>query len=267
MECRGHVHRLSVVRFGIEHRAGYLALLESAFTVPRPFDVIVVEDLSRLTRDMSEILRLYHRLRLREIELVGVGDGIATGRRGAKTQLAVKGLVNELYLDDLRDKTHAGAVWQRGPRPQRRGSHLRVPDHPVPARRDVQPAEQARSLRYRARGGRGGPPHLPGLRRRAEYEDYRPRAQRGGCAIPGQGHEAGSRPARVGALDDPGHPPKRTVCRRVGVEQDALPEGPRHWAAPASAPAPTGVGPARARGFKDRRAGALGCRTRAAAFR
>jgi site-specific DNA recombinase len=70
--------------------------------------VILVEDLSRLTRDMSEVLRLYHRLRLKGIDLVGVSDGIATGSQGAKVHLAVKGLVNELYLDDLRDKTHRG---------------------------------------------------------------------------------------------------------------------------------------------------------------
>ena len=37
-----------------------------------------------------------------------MSDGIATGTQGAKVHLAVKGLVNELYLDDLRDKTHRG---------------------------------------------------------------------------------------------------------------------------------------------------------------
>jgi site-specific DNA recombinase len=37
-----------------------------------------------------------------------VSDGIATGQQGAKVQLTVKGLVNELYLDDLREKTHRG---------------------------------------------------------------------------------------------------------------------------------------------------------------
>ena len=29
-------------------------------------------------------------------------------QRGAKMHVAVKGLVNALYLDDLRDKTHRG---------------------------------------------------------------------------------------------------------------------------------------------------------------
>ncbi len=94
--------------FGVEHRPGYQELLAAALAPARPFDVILVEDLSRLTRDMAELLRLHHRLRVRGLELVGVSDGIATGRQGAKVQLAVKGLMNELYLDDLRDKTHRG---------------------------------------------------------------------------------------------------------------------------------------------------------------
>ena len=94
--------------FGIEHRPGYQQLLTAALTSPATLDVVLVEDLSRLTRDMAELLRVTTRLRLKGVELVGVSDGIATGQRGAKMHVAVKGLVNELYLDDLRDKTHRG---------------------------------------------------------------------------------------------------------------------------------------------------------------
>src|SRR5262245_44480525 len=94
--------------FGIEHRPGYQQLLAAALSSPATFEVVLVEDLSRLTRDMAELMRLSSRLRLKGIELVGVSDGIATSGQGAKMHLAVKGLVNELYLDDLRDKTHRG---------------------------------------------------------------------------------------------------------------------------------------------------------------
>lgn len=117
--CRAHVERqdwtvvatfedAALSGFGIEHRPGYQQLLAAALGPVRTFDVIVVEDCSRLTRDMGELMRLTARLRLKGLELIGVSDGIATGRQGAKVQLAVKGLMNELYLDDLRDKTHRG---------------------------------------------------------------------------------------------------------------------------------------------------------------
>ena len=94
--------------FGIEHRPGYQQLLAAALSSPAAFEVVLVEDLSRLTRDMAELLRVTTRLRLKGVELVGVSDGIATSQQGAKMHVAVKGLVNELYLDDLRDKTHRG---------------------------------------------------------------------------------------------------------------------------------------------------------------
>jgi site-specific DNA recombinase len=94
--------------FGIEHRPGYQQLLAAALSSPAAFEIVLVEDLSRLTRDMAELLRITTRLRLKGVEVVGVSDGIATGQPGAKMHVAVKGLVNELYLDDLRDKTHRG---------------------------------------------------------------------------------------------------------------------------------------------------------------
>jgi site-specific DNA recombinase len=94
--------------FGIEYRPGYQQLLAAALASPAAFEVVLIEDLSRLTRDMAELLRVTTRLRLKGVELVGVSDGIATSQQGAKMHVAVKGLINELYLDDLRDKTHRG---------------------------------------------------------------------------------------------------------------------------------------------------------------
>jgi site-specific DNA recombinase len=101
-------HDAALSGFGVEQRPGYQQLVAAAGATPPGFDTIVVEDLSRLTRDTGELLRLYHRLRLKGIDIVGVSDGIASGQQGGKVHLTVKGLVNELYLDDLRDKTHRG---------------------------------------------------------------------------------------------------------------------------------------------------------------
>ena len=94
--------------FGVEHRPGYQQLVADALAASRPFDTMLAEDLSRLTRDTAELLRLYRRLQLKGIDIVGISDGIATSQQGAKVQLTVKGLVNEIYLDDLREKTHRG---------------------------------------------------------------------------------------------------------------------------------------------------------------
>src|SRR5260370_22548889 len=85
--------------FGVEQRPGYQQLVTAAGATSPGFDTILVEDLSRLTRDTGELLRLYHRLRLKGIDIVGVSDGIASGQQGGNVQLTGQGLGNELYLD------------------------------------------------------------------------------------------------------------------------------------------------------------------------
>jgi DNA invertase Pin-like site-specific DNA recombinase len=120
--------------FGIEHRPGYQQLLAVALSSPATLDVVLVEDLSRLTRDMAELMRLSSRLRLKGRELVGVSDGITTGGQGAKMHLAVKGLVNELYSGRPPRQDPPRAVGIRGSRSERRRTPLRLPDCPRDAR-------------------------------------------------------------------------------------------------------------------------------------
>jgi site-specific DNA recombinase len=141
--------------FGVEHRPEYQRLLATLSTRPLPFDLILVEDLSRITRDMSELMRLYHQLRLAGVELVGVKDGMRSGTQGAKVHFAVRGLVNELYLDDLREKTHRGLAGRvarglsaggrifgyRTVRVETEG--VRPGKHTAPARYEIEPREAA----------------------------------------------------------------------------------------------------------------------------
>jgi site-specific DNA recombinase len=94
--------------FGVEHRPAYQRLVAAALTTVPPFSVILVDDLSRLSRDLVETLKLYRRLKGQGVELVAVADGIQSRHQMAKLQITIKGLVNELYLDDLRDRTHRG---------------------------------------------------------------------------------------------------------------------------------------------------------------
>jgi site-specific DNA recombinase len=94
--------------FGVEQRPAYQRLVAAALSSPPPFTVMLVDDLSRLSRDLVETLRLYRRLKQHGVELVAVADGIQSTNQMAKLQITIKGLVNELYLDDLRAKTHRG---------------------------------------------------------------------------------------------------------------------------------------------------------------
>src|SRR5438045_1632072 len=80
-------------------------------TTPNDFTAATrewLDFLSRLSRDLVDTLRIYRRLQRHSVDLVAVADGIQTSHQMAKLQITIKGLVNELYLDDLRDKTHRG---------------------------------------------------------------------------------------------------------------------------------------------------------------
>ncbi len=92
------------------NRDRYQALLREAFGSQPAFDAIIVEDLSRLTRDTAELLKIVKKLKFTGIEIVGASDGIASNQKGAKLALTVRGMMNEAYLDDLGERTHRGLM-------------------------------------------------------------------------------------------------------------------------------------------------------------
>jgi site-specific DNA recombinase len=85
-------------------RPGYRSLLADA----KNFDVILVDDLSRLSRDMGEVNATVKRLGFAGVRLVGVSDGVDTARKSHKADVGLRGIMSELYLDDLAEKTHRG---------------------------------------------------------------------------------------------------------------------------------------------------------------
>lgn len=91
-------------------RRGGKALLADALAAR--FEVLIVEGLDRVVRDLGEQEQLVKRLEFRGIRIIGTADGYDTQARGRKVMRVARGLVNELYLDDLREKTHRGLAGQ-----------------------------------------------------------------------------------------------------------------------------------------------------------
>ena len=73
------------------------------------FEVLFVEGLDRLSRDSVEQEQIVRRLEHRGLRIVGCSDGYDTnaGKSRMLTR-GLRGLINEAYLDDLREKTHRG---------------------------------------------------------------------------------------------------------------------------------------------------------------
>ncbi|TAA24075.1 recombinase family protein [Pseudoxanthomonas winnipegensis] len=85
-------------------RPGYRKLLADAHL----FDVILLDDLTRLSRDSVEVQQQVRRLKFSGVRVIAVSDAIDTADKAHKLGVGLRGLMGELYLDDLRDKTHRG---------------------------------------------------------------------------------------------------------------------------------------------------------------
>jgi DNA invertase Pin-like site-specific DNA recombinase len=73
---------------------------------------VLVDDFSRLSRDQVESEQVRRRMVHWGCRLIGVTDGIDTASKGHKLQAGMKGLMNDIFLDDLRERTHRGMVGQ-----------------------------------------------------------------------------------------------------------------------------------------------------------
>jgi len=91
-------------------RPGYLAML--AAVEQGIIDVLLVDDLSRLSRDHIESAQVIRRLKFSGVRVVGVSDGTDTSRDGYKLETGLRGLMSEFYIDDLAKKTHRGLMGQ-----------------------------------------------------------------------------------------------------------------------------------------------------------
>ena len=90
----------------VAHRPGGKALL--ADMLAGRFDVLLLEGLDRLARDQVEQESVVRRMEHRGIRIIGFADGYDSQHQGRKVMRGVRGLINELYLDDLRHKTQRG---------------------------------------------------------------------------------------------------------------------------------------------------------------
>jgi DNA invertase Pin-like site-specific DNA recombinase len=73
---------------------------------PAPFDVVLIDDTSRLSRNLEDALRLsstYH-----GIVLVSVSQGINTEQESMRSMFVLAGLFDEQYVQGIAQKVHRG---------------------------------------------------------------------------------------------------------------------------------------------------------------
>jgi site-specific DNA recombinase len=89
-------------------RPALKAMITAALAKPKPFDVILVDDTSRLSRNLAEAMQLKQQLEFAGIRLIAVSQGVDSADDQADVIWTVHGLVDSLFLKELAKKTHRG---------------------------------------------------------------------------------------------------------------------------------------------------------------
>jgi site-specific DNA recombinase len=89
-------------------RPGLQRMLSAALSTRRPFDVILIDDTSRISRSLSDAVQLFEKLRFAGLRVIAVAQGIDTQSEQADVLVTVHGLVDSLYVKELSKKTHRG---------------------------------------------------------------------------------------------------------------------------------------------------------------
>ncbi len=83
-------------------------LLAAVKSSPRPFDVLLVDDTSRLSRNQADVLRIHEQLAFACIRFVAISQGIDSKHEQADLMVGVHGIFDQLYVKELAKKTHRG---------------------------------------------------------------------------------------------------------------------------------------------------------------
>lgn len=87
------------------NRPGVIRMQEAALA--RRFDVLLVTDLSRLSRSNGDLSKMIDRLVAKGLRVVGVQDGYDSSRRGHKLQAGLSGIIGEAFREMVKDRTYA----------------------------------------------------------------------------------------------------------------------------------------------------------------
>ncbi|MDG2304401.1 MAG: recombinase family protein [Candidatus Binatia bacterium] len=77
------------------------------------FETLLIDDLSRLSRDNHYLLTLYAEFRFHGVRILSRADSLDSEDDRSKLGFQMRGIVNELFLDDLREKTLRGQKGQK----------------------------------------------------------------------------------------------------------------------------------------------------------
>ena len=103
-----HIYADEAISGATDDRAGLRRMLAAAAAKEKPFEVVLVDDTSRISRTLKDSFAIHDELRFAGVRLVFVSQGIDTDSEQAEVLLATHGIVDSLYLKELGKKVHRG---------------------------------------------------------------------------------------------------------------------------------------------------------------
>ena len=103
-----HLYSDEAISGASTDRAGLQKLIAAATESARPFDCILIDDTSRLSRKLADALNLYERLSFAGIRVVAVSQGVDSDSSQAELLIGVHGLIDAVYWRQLGQETHRG---------------------------------------------------------------------------------------------------------------------------------------------------------------
>jgi site-specific DNA recombinase len=96
----------------LDGRAGLQALLTAAASRAKPFDVLLVDDSSRVARDLADALRVIQLLKFAGVRVIYISQAIDSASEQAETLVAVHGLIDSVFLREMATKIRRGLIGQ-----------------------------------------------------------------------------------------------------------------------------------------------------------
>ena len=101
-----HLYADEAVSGATSNRSGLQRLLAAATS--KAFDIVLIDDTSRLSRKLADSLNLKDRLLFAGVRIVFVSQGIDSDSEQADVLLATHGIVDSLFIKELATKTFRG---------------------------------------------------------------------------------------------------------------------------------------------------------------
>jgi site-specific DNA recombinase len=103
-----HVYRDDGISGVSMDRPAFQQLMTAALSCPRPFNAIFVDDTGRLSRNTEDSAAIFRKLDFAGVQLIAVSQAIDSSNDQADVLVTVHGLVDSLYVKELKKKVHRG---------------------------------------------------------------------------------------------------------------------------------------------------------------